>query len=243
MSREEWIKILIRSVFEKAEKESKETSGYALSKYLYDEGIGISDRNLNRYYNFYIEGRKEERINPDNPTLDLLAKYLKYEKFGEYVAQGERLVKEISEIFEKKEKQDEKKYTSLESVYRKWRVGSVLSFIMLGLGLAFFMVKYFDENCMIWVEDHFEKVRCSGTEGQTELNMTLLNRFRKINPCDTTTFFRNGNPALWYDKSNNDLTYFTYPGKHPINGKALKDITQDIIDAHLNPLRNCDSIE
>jgi hypothetical protein len=243
MSREEWIKILIRSVFEKAKKESKETSGYALSKYLYDEEIGISDRNLNRYYNFYIEGRKEERINPDNPTLDLLAKYLKYEKFGEYVAQGERLEKEISEIFEKKQTQLERKYSSLGSKYRKLRMGSVFTFIMLGLGLAFFMVKYFEENCMIWAEDHYEKVQCSGKAAQTELNMISMNRFRQITPCDTTTFFRNGNAAVWYDKSNNTLTYFTYPGKHPINGKALKDITQDIIDAHLNPLRNCDSIE
>ena len=91
-----------------------------------------------------------------------------------------------------------------------------------------------NNDCMVWVDDHYEKTICSGARLEKRLDKETLNDFKELKfLCKDSTFFSNGEPVVWYDKSNTIMTYFTAPGIHPTNGKTLKSITQDMIDAHV----------
>lgn len=89
------------------------------------------------------------------------------------------------------------------------------------------------QECMLWKEDHFEQVSCSGSRYEHPLNPLKLENFKKIQVSDTTDFFRHDQPQVWYDKSNGRLEYFSAPGIHPENGKTLKPITEYMIQKYI----------
>lgn len=220
-----WIQKLMMQVFEKARKDSLESTADGLAKYLnlyfQDEfKITISTRNFTRYYNGYIL-EKAKKIKPGRPIRDALSKYLGYECFESFVTGNES--------------EEDRRYRKIIAKYLKFR--KKIYFLVglsafLGLFLAFFIVKYYKKNCMLWVEDHYEKVRCSGDVLESKLDITKLEKFRKVNVCDTTTFFKNGQPAIWYSNENGQLEFFTYPGLHPITNETLDDITHYTISMY-----------
>ncbi|XLS29496.1 hypothetical protein ACJD0Z_01435 [Flavobacteriaceae bacterium M23B6Z8] len=220
-----WIQKLMKQVFEKARKDSLESSADGLAKYLnhhFQEefNITISTRNFTRYYNGYIQERIK-KIKPGRPIRDALSKYVGYKNFEDFVADNES--------------EDDRKYRRIIAKYLKFR--KKIYFLVglstfLGIVLALFIIKYYKKNCMVWVNDHYEKVRCSGDVLESKLDVTKLEKFRKINVCDTTTFFRNGQPAIWYSNENGKLEFFTYPGLHPITNETLDDITPEIINLY-----------
>jgi hypothetical protein len=63
------------------------------------------------------------------------------------------------------------------------------------------------------------------------MNKSLLLHLKKINRPDTLTI-ENSKGKVWYDKSDNNVEFFTSPGIHPENGKALKDVSETIINNH-----------
>lgn len=104
---------------------------------------------------------------------------------------------------------------------------------------AFSLHKTFEKKCMIWKDDHYEKIDCENTTNGfanyatvLPLDSDLLDNFKKIKICDTTRFFINGKPAVWYLKQNNKCEFFNAPGFHPVNKKTLKEITPHIIRMH-----------
>ncbi len=111
----------------------------------------------------------------------------------------------------------------------------VLVSTIFGFGYFFTPKK----ECMQWQHDCYVPVDCeSKATGIVDLysivpiNKEMLH-FRKIQVCDTTTFFRHNKPVVWYSKFNKQLEYFNGPGFNPENGKALKPITQYMIDKHI----------
>ncbi|OUL61106.1 hypothetical protein [Flavobacterium sp. AJR] len=99
-----------------------------------------------------------------------------------------------------------------------------------------------DENCMVWNKDHYEEVPCDNVSNTMTLlspivmkkEEGLISNFKKIEACDTTSFFKMGKPCIWYGKSfDGNYEYFTAPGLHPETGKTLRPITQYMIDKHI----------
>lgn len=90
------------------------------------------------------------------------------------------------------------------------------------------------KNCMVWMEDHYEKIDCNDPEINGEirpLDEQLLEHFRKVAYSDTLTCFDlYGNPLIWYSKSNGVYELFTHHGLHPVTEKTLKPITHTIIN-------------
>ncbi|WP_347068926.1 hypothetical protein [Flavobacterium sp. WV_118_3] len=88
------------------------------------------------------------------------------------------------------------------------------------------------KNCMVWMEDHYEKMDCNDPEINGEiqpLDEQLLEHFRKVAYSDTLTCFDlYGNPLIWYSKTNGYYELFTHHGLHPVTGKTLKPITETI---------------
>lgn len=97
-----------------------------------------------------------------------------------------------------------------------------------------------ENQCMTWKKDHFEEIACDeiieeGTGIVVPKDDYLIQNFKKIVPCDTTTYFRNGKPCVWYGKSpDGEYEYFTAPGQHPLTDKSLDEITEYMIKKHLS---------
>lgn len=109
---------------------------------------------------------------------------------------------------------------------------------------AFSLHKTFEKKCMIWKDDHYEKIDCENTTNGfanyatvLPLDPDLIDDFKKIKISDTTRFFINGKPAVWYLKQNNRCEFFNAPGFHPVNKKTLKEITPHIIRVHASEQR------
>lgn len=232
--KQEWIEKLIVLVFEKAKEDSMQTTANGLSEYLSEQlekdNLGVIDkRTFNRYHDQYISEKKKRKTNPNNGTLDILSKYCGNNRFIEFIEKNENGIEKIKRLFEEK----------MEIIKRRLSF-SIISSLLLLILLSFFISKYYKKNCMIWVEDHYEKIRCSGLDTERKLDEVVLENLRKVAVCDTTPFFKNGEPVIHYLKYKNQIEFFTYHGEHPIyEGKFLDPITETIINGHVQP---CDSV-
>ncbi|MGH2664872.1 hypothetical protein [Flavobacterium sp.] len=119
-------------------------------------------------------------------------------------------------------------------------VSSLLISFLVFLGITTFIEK---KDCMLWKENHYEAATkeeaAKESNGDitfiTDENKHLLTDFRKIEPCDTTKYFKNGKACIWRGKSTEgEYEYFTAPGFHPITGKPLREITPYMIKTHLS---------
>jgi hypothetical protein len=96
-----------------------------------------------------------------------------------------------------------------------------------------------DSQCMEWQKNHYEVVDCE-SKSTSPVNYikkiakdeNLLN-FKKIEVCDSTTFFKHNKPIVWYYKNGSDVEFYNAPGFHPKNDKPLKPITAYMIDKYV----------
>ena len=80
-------KLLINEVFRKAKEESQRDTKNGLASYLWlyfkeDLGFEINDRSFSRYYDTYVTGNGDIKIQPDR--LDRLSEYLGYKDFTDF---------------------------------------------------------------------------------------------------------------------------------------------------------------
>ena len=117
----------------------------------------------------------------------------------------------------------------------------ILVVIMTSLGFSIRNICFPNKNGMVWTNNHYEAVefgKMSSSKDILPMDQNVLDNFRKITVCDTTTFFKNGNgdtPIVWYgkDPKTKKYEYFNKPGIHPITGKTLKPITEYIIEKYI----------
>ena len=169
---ENWIQNLMESVFDKVDKKCVEVSVSGKSRYLAlkmeeDYGFLLSERNITRYYKGYING-EVKKIKPNKATLDALAEYLEYNNFEDFVQQNESREDEVLR----------KLSGRIRKLHRNIVVSLIINIVLIG-GLLFFISTYYRKNCMIWINDHYEKIRCSGLELETSLNEDVLEKFKK----------------------------------------------------------------
>lgn len=210
---------LLEETFEKARiasgKDSVHGRAEFLSEYMLEKfRYSVSGKSLTRYF-------KGESV-PGKEVRDHLSVFLGYENYEAFVLT----------TAPENTKPSEEKMISTGYVPKK----SLLTFLLIVplIGISAY-VGYLsgEEKCMIWQGDHYEETRCTGAALEREYIRHLYSNFRKTEVSDTTTFFRNGQPQVWYDKSNNELEFFTAPGIHPENGKTLKPITRYMIDKYI----------
>ncbi|MDQ7961736.1 hypothetical protein [Flavobacterium lindanitolerans] len=97
-----------------------------------------------------------------------------------------------------------------------------------------------EKGCMIWRQDHYEKVACdyeldpSGGEKIEPVNEQLLKYQRKVKITDATKLFNpDGSSRFFYGKNaEQQMEYFTLPGRHPETGKLLKELSDYMIKKH-----------
>lgn len=96
-----------------------------------------------------------------------------------------------------------------------------------------------NKECMEWKEDHYEMVDCISDKIELvkiqepkPYDEIEFGR-KKIEVCDTTTFFIGDKPIVWYSKKNNMVEFFNMDGFNPENDDELKQITQYMIDRYV----------
>lgn len=118
----------------------------------------------------------------------------------------------------------------------------IINFVAFGvvLFLVCYVVKdvlFPEKMCMQWQIDHYDLVDCS-ISGITSVNKIepidpSKKILRKVQVTKKTPFFRDGKAIVYYCKCDSKLDYFNASGFHPENGKALKPITNYIIDKYV----------
>lgn len=97
-----------------------------------------------------------------------------------------------------------------------------------------------EPQCMQWQKNHYEVVDCE-IENQMGFNSTTeiipynenQSHLIKLEVTDTTIFFRNGKSIYWYCKVNGIPEFFNTHGLHPKTNKALKPVTNYIINKYV----------
>ncbi|WP_316633524.1 hypothetical protein [uncultured Flavobacterium sp.] len=128
-------------------------------------------------------------------------------------------------------------------IKKLWRTG-LLVVILLCFGFAVSYYFFPKKQCMQWNNDHYDIVDCD-LEVQGAVVFSKIERLdetkvnlKKIKVCDTTSFFKNGEAAVFYAKSNNTVEYFNQLSSHPEKpGQFLKPITNHIIDKYVEPCK------
>lgn len=111
--------------------------------------------------------------------------------------------------------------------------------IVFCLGFAISHYIFPKEQCMQWLNDHYEKIDCdqkndeTGKFGKIEPYEESKFDLKKIKVCDTTTCFINGEAIVWYAKTSSDKAdFFNTHGRHPENDKPLRPVTKYIINKY-----------
>ena len=89
------------------------------------------------------------------------------------------------------------------------------------------------KQCMYWNGEFYVEIFCNELiEGKEIIALSEEKKLlKKITRPDTLTV-ENALGKVWYDKSNNKVEFFTHYGKHPENGKALKDVSETILEKY-----------
>lgn len=97
-----------------------------------------------------------------------------------------------------------------------------------------------EQQCMQWQKNHYKKVDCDKVNQYSLLKQNDIvpfdedqSRLVKIEVSDTTVFFKNDKPLYWYCKVNGKPEFFNTHGIHPVTGKALKPVTNYIIEKYV----------
>lgn len=250
-------KKLLEDVYEKASNEATENSFNGillhLEQILKDEHESLSYKTFENYYKTIVE--KEEDYNIKKSILDNLCQYLGYDTFKDYCSEWKTIEYTIQHTISKIVITIiNKPIFTMPDFIRKNGLGVVeMAFVLiLVLGGAFF-TKGKKENStftdilnifgskldinkpfMYWDEDRYMSTDSSYLGPQ--FNVIPMNRnsfiyFKRNTRPDTLTI-ENSKGKVWYDKSDNNVEFFTSPGIHPENGKALKDVSETIINNH-----------
>lgn len=102
-----------------------------------------------------------------------------------------------------------------------------------------------EPQCMQWHKNHYEVVDCNNeNEQQGFLKQNDIIPFDEhqiklvqIEVSDTTTFFKNGKPLYWYCKVDDMPEFFNTYGVHPETGKALKPVSEYIVQKYVKKLK------
>lgn len=248
-------KKLLEEVFEKASNDTPEKSFNGIINHLErslkdDYQIALSYKSFETYYKTIVE--KDEDYNIKTMILDDLSRYLEYDNFKAYCLDWKTIEYTISQTLSKIVINiTNKPIFTMPEFLKKNGLGIMeMAFLLLIVtGGVFFsngkkppgMSLLSDWNSsatnkpfMYWDKDRYIATDSSSLGPQVEVIPMDKENFlylKKITRPDTLTV-DNALHKVWYNKSNNEVEFFTSFGKHPESGKTLKEATEYIIETY-----------
>jgi len=225
------LKKLLSQLFDKLEgerdndKKSKNGNAVYFVEEILENKLGkpnyISARALKDYYDKYVEGKENKAGEPSSELKNIIASYLGYKDFLD---------------FETKNKEEKIGFVSVKEAVKKptikWTAAALLIAI---LSFTVSNETFFNrKDCLVWKIDHYEKIECKNELPNPLLKDVNIEEFKKVTVSDTTVFFINDHPVIWYGKSaKGELEYFNSRGVHPTTMKELKPITKYLIKKYV----------
>lgn len=251
---------LLEEVFQKASNETTETSFSGILKSLErdlldDFKINLSYRSFETYYKTIVENDSDYNIKP--VILDDLSIYLGYENFRNFCMDWKTIEYTISQTLSKIVINiTNKPIFTMPDFLKKNGLGIMeMAFVLLlvtggvifsngeekdkpfRLGFTSSVKPDIEKDYMYWNGERYIATDSSNLGPQiviVPMNPNAFRYLRKITREDTLTT-DNAMRKVWYDKSNNNVEFFTSPGIHPENGKALKDVSETILNNYAGP--------
>ncbi|MDC8105907.1 hypothetical protein ACNFU2_13500 [Chryseobacterium sp. PTM-20240506] len=250
-------KKLLEDVFEKASNETTEKSPSGILKSLErslldDFKVNLSYKTFETYYKTIVESEKDYNIKP--VILDDLSNYLGYDNFKNYCLDWKTIEYTINQTVSRIVINIiNKPILAMPDFIKKNGLGLVemafVIFLVTG-GVIFSNNKKYDDgmrhslgimsggkldvekNYMYWDGDRY--IATDSSDLGPQLKVVAMNPhdfryFKRINRPDTLNV-DNSLGKVWYDKSKNHVEFFTSYGKHPKNEKALKDVSEGILE-------------
>lgn len=119
---------------------------------------------------------------------------------------------------------------------RKIKITALGVAIILCLGFAAIYEFFPRKGCMQWTGNNYEIVDCNlkAPDNNIELLDPNLVNLKRIKVCDTTPFFKNEKPVVFYARSGDSLECFNQIGPHPERrSQYLKPITRYMIGEYI----------
>ena len=117
---------------------------------------------------------------------------------------------------------------------KNWLKWGLLVVVTLGIAGVIGFNSIFANNysCMQWQTDHYERMSCDTDVADSKSVQKFdAHQFKvsRIRISDTTTFFKNEKPVVWYLKHDGKYDFFNSPGYHPeLSDKQLNEISRNI---------------
>jgi hypothetical protein len=233
------IKELVTDFFKEIEKRERKKNKNAKATFWVEElqKVGYHDKKYigikkaTRVYEKYVEDKKTVSVKePDKFLCNVMAQYLNYKNYEEYASEKgltEKIIKRINK---------KNTWRFKEKVFAQKRVISVG--ILCIFPLLFFIYKYNTAatgDCIIWNTNLFEESSCAAKNAINNRRYNIaIDKFKKIEVTNETSFFSYGRPIIWYGKSEiGEISFFTHRGIHPETLKELKPITRYIINKYV----------
>lgn len=133
------------------------------------------------------------------------------------------------------------KVTLAEPIKSRWnkKIGIVILSLIGVFSVGYTMKDLLlpKKECMQWQGDHYELVHCDvqgiGVLTSIEPVREEVFKLKQIDVCDTTTFFNKGKAVVWYCKVEGKPEFFNTHGVHPETGKALRPVTEYIVEKYV----------
>ncbi|RKS96676.1 hypothetical protein [Chryseobacterium defluvii] len=259
---------LLEEVFQKASNDTPEKSFNGIANHLErslkdDYNIVLSYKSFETYYKTIVE--RDEDYNIKTIILDDLSRYLEYDSFRDFCLDWKTIEYAVSQTLSKIVINiTNKPIFTMPDFLKKNGLGIMeMVFVLLlvtggvvfsngkkvdgqGLsGLSFLSTGKSDleKGYMYWNGERYIATDSSDLGPQKEVIPMKEYDFKylqRITRADTLTV-DNALGKVWYDKSNNNVEFFTSPGIHPENGKALKDVSETILNNYAGP--SADSLQ
>ncbi|SDI71044.1 hypothetical protein [Chryseobacterium jejuense] len=249
-------KKLLEEVYEKAKNEAIETSFNGIAKHLErslkdDYSVNLTYKSFETYYQTIVE--KEKDYNIKRAILDDLCKYIEYDNFVNYCMEWKTIEYAINHTVSKIVINIVNKPVISWSSAVKNGFGFVeftFIFLLLTGSVAFSNSRKesldakdiwmgllggqldIDKKYMYWNGERYIATDSANLGRQFKVIAMQKDDFKdlkKITQPDTLTI-ENAMGKVWYDKSDNKVEFFTSFGKHPKNEKALKDVSERILE-------------
>ncbi|CAM1341136.1 hypothetical protein [Tenacibaculum aestuarii] len=212
----------------------------------YNDENYIGERKAKRYYEKYIEEKKDVSVKaPNNYQRNFIAEYLGFEDFEDFKKKSfeensstkgynKTTIREKptaeKELKTNTKKTSEKIFPFILKFKKQFFISSVFLLVLL---FTYKYILFENSDCIIWKKNHFETTTCT-TKGaiKNELYNIDIGLFKKATLTKDMEFFTNGKPNYWYG-SNKDgkREFFTARGIHPETLKELAPITRAILQS------------
>ncbi|WP_282087082.1 hypothetical protein [Aquimarina algiphila] len=204
-----------------------------------DDGDDKHYKTLSNYYEYFFnEGKK---YTPSDSIINKLLSYLRYDSIDQFLKNqpiDEDYLKEVPFVDyktkDRKEQEDAPEEEGGEG--NKWFKKIIISVSITTpiIALLYFGIDWGQKDCMIWKEDHYEKITCGENSLNISYNQKVLENFKKVKKDTVEIFFKNGDPLYWYSKTDGEIELFTDKGNHPVSGKKLQEISERIVRKYVD---------